>query len=680
MLPRRTNQDATSHGLGPDQELPRHPPSPQRDNHFLVEDNSTPHSFSVPPAGDAAHDNSASFKQKDTLLDFVGAATSGNTSVSEDTRGVPSGQYTVYKPPNCVSLTSPLTSANLYMPEDTVHLSKEKRMLDELIFARRERFNILFKPIGSLPVEILAHIFSLCMLANSNELFSLRKPERFKLWRWFIVSHVCRHWRDVAIGSPLLWRTVNVMWGPSWIREAARRAKAKVPLSVQPGVPDYRRKLKDETRLSMLQAVNDILPSVRELHLEIRAPHMQSLWQLLASHAPLLTDMTLHHLWDTSGPGVHIIDAPHLVYLAPKLSRISLCGIWFNEWNPQAWMNIVTICLHSLCYAEHVRGQDILDVLGRMPLLQNVELVDAIPQTGNINSSLNIPKLKCLTIEGKVRQVESMLTALNPDPVLVVIKIRAVVDCPWPYGNSDVYSSFPVLATLFFDTASSFSQSATGRVDLYLNSLTDRVGNPRGHQSYPPKLWLAVKLRINKKSPIGGEVGLFFDDDRTLAHIYGDVPDTMDCEKWYKLLERAQTVTTLGVGTCVQSIEILAAIFGQFSIQGNVTMESPEPLICPALRSLILSEKRVAWEDAGFLVEGDDEGSDDATAADNTDLAVSIAEIHGESSDDGEAMARVAIEKRRKLGREIVSVFKERQKAGFQRIGVKLPDGWRVRG
>ncbi|KAI0270711.1 hypothetical protein BC834DRAFT_788847, partial [Gloeopeniophorella convolvens] len=65
------------------------------------------------------------------------------------------------------------------------------------ILSMRTRHNALV-PISTLPPELLARIFHLHALYHPP--FTSGKP-----LGWIVDTHVCRHWRQVALGDGSLW-------------------------------------------------------------------------------------------------------------------------------------------------------------------------------------------------------------------------------------------------------------------------------------------------------------------------------------------------------------------------------------------------------------------------------------------------------------------------------------------
>ncbi|KAI0280965.1 hypothetical protein BC826DRAFT_874013, partial [Russula brevipes] len=81
-------------------------------------------------------------------------------------------------------------------------------------------------PVSVLPPEVLARIFHLVAFADSSgaETGSLR---------WIGVTHVCRHWRQVALDDSSLWaRISSSRVRPTWVSEVLARAR-DAPLAIE---------------------------------------------------------------------------------------------------------------------------------------------------------------------------------------------------------------------------------------------------------------------------------------------------------------------------------------------------------------------------------------------------------------------------------------------------------------
>ena len=82
-------------------------------------------------------------------------------------------------------------------------IDAEIKSLEESIRALRYRRNAV-APISSLPTEVIAVIFSISRLFNAP--LSGGKQDHLA---WLRVTHVCRHWREIALNNPLFWSHID---------------------------------------------------------------------------------------------------------------------------------------------------------------------------------------------------------------------------------------------------------------------------------------------------------------------------------------------------------------------------------------------------------------------------------------------------------------------------------------
>ncbi|KAI0322112.1 hypothetical protein OF83DRAFT_1036610, partial [Amylostereum chailletii] len=110
----------------------------------------------------------------------------------------------------------------------------EIQATEKSMLAARRRLNA-FRPIARLPPEVLAHVFLL--LADMEPHFYpdpadfprlTYRDESFELqpcFGWIRVTHVCFHWREVALAHAHLWSNVTFSLGPDWAQEFLQRSK-----------------------------------------------------------------------------------------------------------------------------------------------------------------------------------------------------------------------------------------------------------------------------------------------------------------------------------------------------------------------------------------------------------------------------------------------------------------------
>ncbi|KAI0041978.1 hypothetical protein FA95DRAFT_1639067, partial [Auriscalpium vulgare] len=76
-----------------------------------------------------------------------------------------------------------------------------------------------YSPTSRLPPEVLAYVFEWLILVSPADVEG-------RLGWIESVTHVCRSWREVALGRPALWRRISFTIGLEWAKEMLARAKS----------------------------------------------------------------------------------------------------------------------------------------------------------------------------------------------------------------------------------------------------------------------------------------------------------------------------------------------------------------------------------------------------------------------------------------------------------------------
>jgi hypothetical protein len=194
---------------------------------------------------------------------------------------------------------------------------------------RRNNFSL----IGRLPPEILSCIFSFHAINqptprdpiyNPDDPFpSSSGPIRLGLG-WITVTHVCRHWRQVALSDPNLWRTITFDLGAEWAEEMLERSKATLicysrDLSFQPRV-SRRRSLDDEVTL------RKHLSHVRRLVLSGNPESLAPAVRALTTPAPRLESLELLRNAPQFPESCITLPSDLFAHDSPKLRHVTLYG------------------------------------------------------------------------------------------------------------------------------------------------------------------------------------------------------------------------------------------------------------------------------------------------------------------------------------------------------------------
>ncbi|KAG7445792.1 uncharacterized protein BT62DRAFT_180375 [Guyanagaster necrorhizus] len=87
--------------------------------------------------------------------------------------------------------------------QDMVRFECNVRCIRENLVNYIEQHKALLTPICRLPVDILTTVFILLASTTRNTVFDLESPP-------WVLTHVCRRWRNLARSTPVLWSYVTV--------------------------------------------------------------------------------------------------------------------------------------------------------------------------------------------------------------------------------------------------------------------------------------------------------------------------------------------------------------------------------------------------------------------------------------------------------------------------------------
>lgn len=175
-------------------------------------------------------------------------------------------------------------AAQLSVDEGIANLSTH---MEHSLLLSKTRQNEL-APVSKLPDEILQQIF--LVLRDSSDL-------DFK--KWYQVTHICRYWRNVTLGSPSLWTRLTTS-PPALIQMMLERSQ-KAPLQVE------LRSLTHKHSVTTLTTILHEIERVRILNF-LMMPHdiLDTVYEILADlgrdwEASSLEQLTIH-IYYSPGP------------------------------------------------------------------------------------------------------------------------------------------------------------------------------------------------------------------------------------------------------------------------------------------------------------------------------------------------------------------------------------------
>ncbi|KAG1907843.1 uncharacterized protein F5891DRAFT_1180865 [Suillus fuscotomentosus] len=179
------------------------------------------------------------------------------------------------------------------------------------LWTRQNRFS----PISSIPPEILGAIF----VHHAQQMRSLYSPDTPAFLSWLIVGHICRHWREVALGTPELWATPFL--NSSQATEEMLLRSKMAPLNLRTGLRYCVVSVQRLTVLGIKELSPECLPTLDELISVLRcmpALHTLELEDALPTLPPQTTSLPCT-------PRALNVQLPHLkrLLLAAKILEVA---------------------------------------------------------------------------------------------------------------------------------------------------------------------------------------------------------------------------------------------------------------------------------------------------------------------------------------------------------------------
>ncbi|KDQ65020.1 hypothetical protein JAAARDRAFT_28683 [Jaapia argillacea MUCL 33604] len=273
--------------------------------------------------------------------------------------------------------------------ETVAEIDREIADLSDILDSDREALRTLRSRrnsrtiIAGPPDEILADIF--CRNATHPPLHAARRQPRHFLW--IAVSHVCQHWRKVALECPRLWSTI-IFCFPRWVQRMLQRSQqAPLIIKAQSGICSS----------GIVRLVLEHIERVREIRLIFPPSSLQNILFFVSDSANLLETMELVAEPPTVGEAIKII----IPFEAPSLHSFEMTGYPIREDSPIFKSGNLTHL--SIKFLEDPLQQgvpmvDLLTILDSTPKLESLCLTFALPPNGSetISPSLREVPLRCL--------------------------------------------------------------------------------------------------------------------------------------------------------------------------------------------------------------------------------------------------------------------------------------------
>lgn len=357
----------------------------------------------------------------------------------------------------------------LSIPQARGAIEDEINVYSAHILRLKTTFNAL-APISRLPLETLCTIFSLATGTYSCNESSGAAPNGGMI----SVSHVCKHWRNVALSCPTLWSAINFnTLIPECIPEFLSRSQ-EVPLSISwiikdsysPHFPTVGDEPADKNS-SLALVLRNQLWRVRSLSLVLHYNREDMVLRRLNVPAPLLESLNIHctKFTELSSEAYEVV---HQNLASGKLRRLDLTCIpmtWSQVSLPHLTHLSITGRLHFDAHS-HTNVGLLLDAISRMPMLESLASQGALAHpsvdASTESTQMTLPHLRSL------RLTEHVFNCIRILDAMVVPSLNHL--CMDVQGNEDIVTVAQQLASAVAAKAGGSYTFGTVTVDFGLHT------------------------------------------------------------------------------------------------------------------------------------------------------------------------------------------------------------------
>lgn len=335
-------------------------------------------------------------------------------------------------------------------------LKAEETRLCHALQSVRARINGLVT-VNTLPPEIILQIFADIAYDHYPIVHHDRRIPTNLGWIRTL-THVCQHWRHIALANPSLWTNICTSLGPRWAQETFKRSRT-VPVSLLWTFTRHISTSLDKYLYAQLSQPT-VFANVRTLNLTGEA----SILRLLEHPAPALEKFTLHYRFGLVDLSAHIFSES-----APKLQTLRLfhCSI---PWGSPILNNLTHLTVvYPSCEIDmsevpvyddkekHPTHEQLLEFLRNATSLETLSLSHALPivdlDTSPANDSpiVTLPHLKTLILTGRVGDCSAFLRSIS-FPHTTNLTLNCIADVGSPPGQR-LLDIIPVLVARVEDSA-----------------------------------------------------------------------------------------------------------------------------------------------------------------------------------------------------------------------------------
>ncbi|KZT64611.1 hypothetical protein DAEQUDRAFT_601255 [Daedalea quercina L-15889] len=304
-------------------------------------------------------------------------------------------------------------------------------------------------PVFLLPPELLSECFLSCAMTIPSRPFGLDPEPQYS---WISLSHVCRHWRSVALSTTRLWARIRLTSHREWTSEVVVRS-GEAPLEVSAEFPLIYDNLQSRVDwMASFRVVLEEIARIRSLIISSQQKLEPEVLDLLNRPAPLLKDLRLHYL-AFDAPNAAYEGAPHALGFMSRdrdiapLESLSLykCHIpWFGL-DMQTLKDLTIVGLPWGGVSRSLNMQTLVQILRSTPLLERLVIRNALRPLSAISAPPTgppavLPRLRDVKLYGCSADVIRLLDHLQLVAIsqLYMSLVTPLVDPPDRFAASVV--------------------------------------------------------------------------------------------------------------------------------------------------------------------------------------------------------------------------------------------------
>ncbi|KZT01967.1 uncharacterized protein LAESUDRAFT_443862 [Laetiporus sulphureus 93-53] len=383
------------------------------------------------------------------------------------------------------------------------------------------------RPINCIPIELLIHTFA-------------HHRDTVGPLSWVLVSHVCHHWREVAISTPLLWTSVPVDKGPR-VSDIWLQRSHDSPMDIV-----YRGRIKNVQIFA--DTIRPHIHRLRTLHLgTLSQPFAHAMMSMLPESTSVLEHLRLHVLPYVTTAGSTL---DFSIDQFPGLRTLSLREVSLRS-SLQMVYGLTEVDLSETLAGRPDSMEALLDILRRCSHLVSLTISERRSITGKTTDArlgpgtIVLPKLQRLTLLAHSFLIRTLLGSITA-PAGSSLNIKCIA------GN---VSSPPISSIVPNDSARLPMLDNVRTLFLFIDS---NIFKMQAWNAAMPSSNIQLSMEIECDPPVDMSylfpaalcdlTQMFASSPVTGMHIYGD-RRFMSERSWRESLLSLPSLESLEVGS-----------------------------------------------------------------------------------------------------------------------------------